>query len=95
MALRFEWDPAKDASNHEKHGVSFDEASTVFSDPLSFTILDPDHSEDEFRFLTLGTSVQNRLIVVIHTDRAEAIRLISARVATPRERRNYEHQKDD
>jgi uncharacterized DUF497 family protein len=90
MAIRFEWDPAKDASNIEKHGISFEEASTVFNDPLSVTIDDPDHSATESRFLTLGLSVQNRLIVVIHTDRAETIRLISARVATPRERRNYE-----
>ena len=92
MALSFEWDPSKDASNTEKHGVTFEEASTVFSDPLSVTIGDPDHSDEEFRFLTMGLSVQNRLLVVIHTDRSEAIRLISARSATPRERRNYEQQ---
>jgi len=94
MALRFEWDPSKDTSNTEKHGVGFEEASTVFSDPLSITIGDPDHSDEEFRFLTIGVSVQNRLIVVIHTDRSESIRLISARSATPRERRNYEQQED-
>ena len=90
MELRFEWDAAKDALNREKHGVSFEEASTVFSDPLSITVDDPDHSTGEFRFATLGVSVHNRLIVVIHTDRDETIRLISARIATPRERRNYE-----
>ena len=90
MAIRFEWDPAKDVSNIEKHGISFEEAATIFGDPLSITIDDPDHSTTEIRLLTLGISVQNRLIVVIHTDRAETIRLISARIATPRERRNYE-----
>jgi uncharacterized protein len=90
MAIRFEWDPTKEASNQEKHGVSFEEASTVFSDPLSITIDDPDHSGAEVRFLTMGVTVQNRLIVVIHTDRAETIRLISARAATPKERRYYE-----
>lgn len=90
MELRFEWDAAKDALNREKHGVSFEEASTVFSDPLSITIDDPGHSAGEFRFVTLGVSVHNRLIVVIHTDRDETIRLISARIATPREHRNYE-----
>jgi len=95
MALRFEWDPAKDRSNKEKHGVTFEEASTVFSDPLSITIDDPDHSRDESRFVTIGSSVQNRLVVVIHTDRGEVLRLISARVATPRERRNYEQQEQD
>lgn len=94
MALGFEWDPSKDASNTEKHGVTFEEASTVFSDPLSITIGDPDHSEEEFRFLTIGISVHNRIIVVIHTDRSESIRLISARSATPRERRYYEQQED-
>jgi uncharacterized protein len=90
MQLHFEWDAAKDALNREKHGVSFEEASTVFSDALSITIADPDHSEGEFRFATMGVSVHNRVIVVIHTDRDETIRLISARIATPRERRNYE-----
>ncbi len=92
MPIRFEWDPAKDDSNSAKHGVRFEEASTVFADPLSVTIGDPDHSEAEFRFVTIGISVQNRLIVVIHTDRGDAIRLISARVATSKERRAYEQR---
>lgn len=95
MELRFEWDPSKDALNQEKHGVSFEEASSVFGDPFSTTIPDPDHSEDEFRFLTLGFSVLNRLIVVIHTDRAESVRLITARAATPKERRSYEQREND
>jgi uncharacterized DUF497 family protein len=95
MELRFEWDAAKDALNREKHGVSFEEASTVFGDPLSVTIDDPDHSEDEFRFVTFGVSVHNRLIVVIHTDRDEIVRLISARIATPKERRTYERQENE
>ena len=92
MPIRFEWDPAKDVANTEKHGVSFEEASTVFADPISVTIDDPDHSEAEFRFVTLGLSVHNRLLVVIHTDRGDAVRLISARVASPKERRDHEQR---
>jgi uncharacterized DUF497 family protein len=92
MPIRFEWDPAKDESNADKHGVGFEEASTVFADPLSVTIGDSGHSRVEIRFVTIGLSVQNRLIVVIHTDRDESIRLISARVATPKERRGYEQK---
>lgn len=94
MEIRFEWDPEKDAANQEKHGVSFEEGSTVFGDVLSITIDDPDHSKNEVRFLTLGYSVRNRLIVVTHTDRGEVIRLISARPATPKERRSYEQRED-
>lgn len=92
MPTRFEWDPAKDEGNAAKHDVRFEEASTVFADPFSVTVGDPDHSKDEFRFVTIGVSVHNRLIVVIHTDRGDAIRLITARVATPKERRAYERQ---
>ncbi|MGH7216843.1 MAG: BrnT family toxin [Nitrospiraceae bacterium] len=92
MGLRFEWDPAKDAANQDKHGVSFEEASTVFGDPLATTVDDPDHSHDEARFLTLGFSVRNRLIVVVHVDRDDFMRLISARPATPNERRTYEQE---
>lgn len=92
MPIRFEWDPAKDESNAAKHGIPFEEASTVFADPFAVTVGDPDHAGEEFRFVTIGLSVHNRLIVVIHTDRGDAVRLISARVATPKERRAYEQR---
>lgn len=88
--MEFEWDPAKADSNHEKHGVSFDEAATAFGDPLSLTIADPDHSDDEDRFVLLGETFAGRLVVVVHTERGERVRIISARLATPRERRSYE-----
>ncbi|MCI0360063.1 MAG: BrnT family toxin [Planctomycetaceae bacterium] len=78
MALSFEWDADKALANERKHGVSFEEASTVFADPLASTIYDPDHSDD------------NRLLVVSFTDRDESIRIISARVASRRERKQYE-----
>ena len=88
--MQFEWDPEKAAENERKHGVSFDEAATAFGDPLSLTIPDPDHSEQEDRFILLGESFRARLIVVVHTDRGDRIRLISARLATRNERRSYE-----
>ena len=88
--MRFEWDSEKAASNLAKHSVSFDEASTVFGDPLATTIADPDHSIDEQRFLTTGLSTQQRVVIVWHTEREEVIRTIGAREATPRERRIYE-----
>jgi len=89
--LRFEWDPKKDAANRRKHGVSFDEASTVFSDERALLIEDPDHSEDEERFILLGLSASLRTLVVCHCYReAESvIRLISARKATRKERSEY------
>ena len=90
MALRFEWDPKKAATNRSKHGVSFEEASSVFGDSLSVTIHDMEHSIAEERFVTLGYSAQQRLVVVVHTDRAGSIRVISARLAILRERKNYE-----
>jgi uncharacterized DUF497 family protein len=90
MALEFEWDPQKAEANRKKHGVSFDEASTVFADPLSVTIPDPDHSEDEERMLILGRSTSGMLLVVTHVERGERIRLISARKAARRERSDYE-----
>ena len=90
MALTFEWDDAKAERNADKHGISFAEASTVFGDPLSLTIADPDHSEDENRCLILGTSSPGRLLVVAHTERGDNIRIISARRATRRERQSYE-----
>jgi uncharacterized DUF497 family protein len=90
MALRFEWDPIKASENEAKHSVSFAEAATVFADPLSVTIEDPDHSGAEPRSLTIGRSFRDRLLVVWHTDRRVAIRIIGARGAMPRERRDYE-----
>jgi uncharacterized DUF497 family protein len=93
--VRFEWDPDKAASNLARHGLQFDEASTVFGDRLARTDLDPDHSESEERFTTIGMTLQGRVVVVWHADRVDAdgedvIRLIGARVATSSERRAYE-----
>jgi uncharacterized DUF497 family protein len=90
MSLKFEWDANKARENIKKHGVSFEEASTVFGDLLALTIYDPLHSEEEDRFVTLGDSEKRRLIVVSFTDRDNRIRIISARVATRRERKDYE-----
>lgn len=88
--LRFEWDARKAAANRTRHRVSFDEAATVFGDPLGRLTDDPRHSAGEERFVLLGQSRQRRLLVVMFTERGQAIRLISARKATPRERRTYE-----
>ncbi len=88
--MRFEWDPDKAESNLKKHGVSFEEAMTVFFDPLSATFGDPDHSLDERRFVTIGYSSQHRLTVVCHTERRGSVRLISARWATKREKKRHE-----
>jgi hypothetical protein len=90
MSLRFEWDGAKAASNLAKHRVSFAEASTVFGDPNSITIADPLHSTSEDRFVILGLSYTGKLLVVVHTERGENIRIISARRANRKERRTYE-----
>ena len=90
MSLSFEWDEEKASVNLTKHGVSFSEASTVFADPLSRTIPDPLHSDDEERFIVVGESSAGHTLVVVHTHRGEDIRLISARKATPRERKDYE-----
>lgn len=92
MALQFEWDSNKAGSNKKKHGVSFEEASTVLGDPLSVTIADPAHSRGEDRFVTIGTSLNNKLIVVVHTDRDGIIRIISARRATRNEKQQYEQR---
>jgi uncharacterized protein len=88
-----EWDPDKAASNLAKHGVDFHEAGTVLDDPLSTTFPDPAHSVYERRYLTIGSSVPGRILVVAHADRGEAVRLISARPATPTERKYYEQGK--
>jgi uncharacterized protein len=90
--MRFEWDPTKAEANLRKHAVAFTEAATVFGDPLSETFPDPDHSTGEFRNVTVGLSVASRLLIVGHTDRDDAIRIITARQATPRERRYYENK---
>ncbi|MCX6593368.1 MAG: BrnT family toxin [Acidobacteria bacterium] len=89
--MEFEWDAGKAASNLEKHGVDFAAAITVFADPLEVTIADPDHSFEEFRFVSMGQSEAGRVLVVTYTERDGRIRLISARAATPGERRRYEH----
>jgi uncharacterized DUF497 family protein len=88
--MQFEWDPKKAAGNLIEHGVSFDEASTVFGDPLAITIEDPDHSIDEHRFITTGFSTENRLIVVSHTWPGGRLRIITAREAKGHERKQYE-----
>ena len=86
-----EWDPVKDRKNIRDHGVSFDEAVTVFEDPFMATIDDPDHSVTERRMVTMGYSSKGRLLVVVHTDRGDKIRLISARRPTRSERGFYEN----
>ena len=86
----FEWDPEKAESNLRKHGVSFVEAATVFFDTLSVTISDPLHSDDEARFVITGLSNRQRHLVVVHSDRSDKIRIISARLASPSERKKYE-----
>ena len=88
--MYFEWDPNKARANRRKHGVTFEEASSALRDPLSATAYDPDHSAYEERFVTFGISSQGRLLAVAHTERGNAIRIISARPATTSERRIYE-----
>jgi len=87
---RFEWHAPKAAANRAKHKVTFEEATTVFGDPLARIVDDPRHSQEEERFVLLGQSARRRLLVVLFTERREAIHLISARKATRRERREYE-----
>jgi uncharacterized protein len=91
--VKFEWDASKAARNQEVHGVSFDDASAVFGDPLAGTIDGPLRSHAERRSVTVGVAPSGRLLVVSHTDRGDAIRLISARPATRAERRTYEQGK--
>ena len=90
--MKFNWDSRKAAANLTKHGVSFEEASTVFADELSSLIADPLHSENEARFILLGMSISQRLLVVVHTEQDDAIRIISARRATRNERKQYEQE---
>ena len=87
--VKFQWDAQKAATNQVKHAVSFDEASTVFGDPLAATIPDPEHSAHEERFVTTGHSASGRVIVVVHADRGDDIRIISARRATAGEKKKY------
>ena len=93
--IDFEWDTRKDFTNRRKHGVAFVEALTVFGDPLSITIPDPNYVVGEERFVIIGLSSEQRLLVVVHTVTRERIRLISARLATKHERRNYEEGSDE
>lgn len=88
----FEWDPQKSKVNLSKHKVSFEEASTVFNDPLSRTFDDPDHSIDEQRFIIIGHSEKHRLLFVCHTDDEKLVRLISARDVTNAERKYHEEK---
>ena len=88
--MTFDWDPVKAKLNVWKHGVSFEEAGSVLFDPLSKTVLDHGYSNVELRFITLGLSARRRLLVVSYTERDEVVRLISARLATRREREIYE-----
>jgi uncharacterized DUF497 family protein len=92
MGLRFEWDEQKARQNVKKHGVSFEEAATVFGDPLSMTIVDPLHSTREQRWVTIGLTHRGRLSVVVHTNRGNVVRLVSARKATRREKTAYEEE---
>jgi uncharacterized protein len=92
MQTLFEWDEDKARSNVRKHGVSFDEAQTVFTDEFSITIPDPEHSDEEERLLILGLSHRKHLLVVIYTERGKRIRLISARKANRKERKEYEEE---
>lgn len=93
MEFTFEWDPAKAELNEQQHGVSFKEASTCFGDSESLTIYDPDHSDDEDRYVLLGMSGEANLLVVVHTERGDNIRLISARRADRREAAQYARAK--
>jgi len=90
LALRFEWDKNKAKRNAAKHKVSFEEASTVFGDPLSITIEDQIHSSIEERFITMGSSFSGNLLVVVHCDKGDTIRIVSARAATRKEKKTYE-----
>lgn len=90
MPIKFEWDKRKARQNLKKHRVDFIEASTVFADTLSITIPDPDHSEGEERWVTIGLSNRQRLLVVVNTEEDETIRIISSRTADRLERRKYE-----
>ncbi|MBI5787868.1 MAG: BrnT family toxin [Candidatus Schekmanbacteria bacterium] len=88
--MEFEWDPKKAVANVQKHGVTFQEAATVFGDTLAVTFADPDHSDNEQRYITFGLSRYKQLLVVSHADRGERTRIISVRLMTHKERKIYE-----
>lgn len=88
--MEFEWDPKKAAANIRKHNVTFQEAATIFGDPLAITFEDPDHSTNEKRYITFGLSLQKRLFVVSHVEQVNRTRIISARLMDRKERRIYE-----
>jgi uncharacterized protein len=90
--IQFEWDPARAKMNLRKHGVTFREAAAVLRDPLGITIFDPDHSDEEDRFIIFGFSAAGRLLMVAHTERGERIRIISARGLTRAEREVYDQE---
>lgn len=90
--MNFEWDPHKAELNLRKHGVSFREAATVFGDHLSATAYDPDHSEGEDRYITVGWSNRRKLLIISHTERNDRIRIISARELTRAEQKEYEEE---
>lgn len=92
MALTFEWHEEKAKENLRKHKVNFEEAKTVFNDPLSITIADPKHSADEDRYIDIGLSVKGQVLVVVYTERGSNIRIISCRKATKAEQRTYERK---
>jgi len=91
----YEWDPEKAKANFRKHAVSFEEAATIFLDPLAVTYPDPDHSEEERREITIGQSGRQRVVFVSHIQRGDRLRIISARKATRRERKQHEEGKAD
>jgi uncharacterized DUF497 family protein len=93
--VTYEWDPAKAAANARKHGVSFEEAASVFLDRAALTFPDPDHSEDEERAITIGQSARQRVLFVAHTEREDRLRIISARRATRQEKEQYEEGIDE
>lgn len=95
MTLTFEWHEEKAAINLKKHRISFEEAKTVFNDPMSITIADPDHSIDDERYIDIGISSRGQILVVVYTERNENIRLISCRPATKTEQRLYEQYEQD
>ena len=88
--MEFEWDPKKAAANLRNHGVSFEDAAAVFGDPLAGTIPDPTHSTEEPRFVTIGMTPAQNIVVVVHTDRGDRIRIISARPVTRAEKKKHE-----
>ena len=92
MILGFEWDEEKASANLKKHRVSFDEAVSAFDDPMLITFSDPLHSEGEERFLSIGISSKNRVLIIAHTDRANKVRIVNCRKATASERKQYEEK---